>query len=76
MTTLKAVIITVLLAYTTIYTTIQLIENAKEDMRQYREDMKCIHVLVSQGIERKDIISKDGVCVVDEDIYYKSINNQ
>ena len=75
MHTLKATIIAVLLAYTTIYTTIQLVQQAKEYMRQYKEDMKCIHVLVSQGIERKDIISKDGVCIVDEDIYYKSINN-
>lgn len=75
MTSLKAIIITVLLAYTSIYTTIQLVQLAKEDMRQYKEDMKCIHVLVSQGIERKDITSKDGICIVDEDIYYKSINN-
>ncbi|AUR87243.1 TMhelix containing protein [Vibrio phage 1.097.O._10N.286.49.B3] len=49
-----------------------LIEEAHKDMRHYIEDMKCIHVLVSQGIERKDITQVNGVCTVEEDIYYKS----
>lgn len=72
MHTLKATILTVLFAYTAIGTSIYLVEKFQEDMRHYKEDMKCIHVLVSKGIERKDIISKDGVCIVDEDIYYNS----
>lgn len=75
MSLLKTILITIIFGYPVIFTSIHLYKVLQEDMGQYKKDMKCIHVLVSQGIERKDIISKDGVCVVDEDIYYKSINN-
>ncbi|AUR82590.1 TMhelix containing protein [Vibrio phage 1.152.O._10N.222.46.E1] len=72
MNTLKATI--AVLAVIAINTLVihLLIEEAHKDMRTYKEDMKCIHVLVSQGIERKDITQVNGVCTVEEDIYYKS----
>ena len=46
-----------------------------EEMAKQREGNKCVKVLISQGVERKDIAVEwhDGkpVCVVDEDIYYR-----
>ncbi len=53
------------------YYTVQVL---KEDLKQYREDMKCVNVLTSQGVERKDIDVKDGVCFIEEDIYYTSLS--
>lgn len=48
-----------------VYTAIQ------EDSAQYKEDMKCVHALVSKGYERKDIALIDGTCIVGKDFYYK-----
>ena len=46
-----------------------------EEMAKQREGNKCVKVLISHGVERKDIAVEwhDGkpVCVVDEDIYYR-----
>lgn len=75
MNLLKNVLLAFVLGYPVIFMTVLLHDTFVKDMRQYKEDMKCINVLVSKGIERKDIISKDGVCIVDEDIYYNSSYN-
>ena len=50
-------------------------ESLSENSAKYKEENKCVKVLVSHGIERKDIAVEwhDGkpVCVVDENIYYR-----
>ncbi|AGH57536.1 hypothetical protein PYDG_00004 [Pseudoalteromonas phage pYD6-A] len=48
-----------------VYTAIQ------EDSAQYKEDTKCISLLISKGYERKDIALIKGTCVVGENFYYK-----
>lgn len=45
-----------------------------DDYDNYKNEMKCVHKLVSHGVERKDIKQVNGKCYVSTNAYYSSIN--
>ena len=40
-------------------------------VEKYIKDTQCISTLISQGIERKDIHQEDGICIIEDNAYYK-----
>ena len=51
-----------------------LVYNQFQEMRaEQLKESRCLKTLISQGVERRDILTSQGACIVGKDIYYTHI---
>lgn len=56
-------------------TSYNIYQTVKIEQQLNNQASKCISLLIAQGVERKDITTKEGICIVQENIYYTSLND-